>query len=174
MKTMEKHYHLIGIDEWIVKHGTVILGTTLGSCVGICLWDPATHTGGLNHFLLPSKPSAAEHYNHPQRLNKKRYTDHEVIEILIDQMIHTGIDPKKLRALVVGGATSTFDYYHVGEKNIASALRLLKEKGIYHIKVSSGGAYSRRIQFHLDEGKVVIRKIDLTKHHKEMEEIIFL
>src|SRR6185503_5400119 len=25
----------------------------LGSCVSVCLWDPTTGAGGLNHFLLP-------------------------------------------------------------------------------------------------------------------------
>lgn len=174
MKTIEKYYHLIGIDEWIIKKGTVVLGTTLGSCVAICLWDPVSHTGGLNHFLLPSKPSDVEHNAQGAYLNKKKYSEHEVIEMLIEQMLHQGYDPNKLRALVVGGATSHFDYYQVGKKNIQVALKILEDKGIRHIKVSTGGPYSRRIQFHLDEGKVLIRKIDLSKHHQEVEEIIFL
>lgn len=173
MKTIEKYYHLIGIDEWIIQKGTVILGTTLGSCVAICLWDPETHAGGLNHFLLPSKPSK-ERGSQSTHMHKRIYKEHEVIEMLIDQMIQRGYEPKKLRALVVGGATSHFDYYQVGKKNIQVALKILEDKGIRHVKVSTGGPYSRRIQFYLDEGKVQIRKIDLSKHHQEMEEIIFL
>ncbi len=174
MKAIEKYYHLIGIDEWVIQNGTVVLGTTLGSCVAICLWDPESHTGGLNHFLLPSKPSKNDHSIQGSHLTKKKYKEHEVIEILIDQMMHLGYEPKKLRALVVGGATSHFDYYQVGNKNIQIALKLLEDKGIRQVKVSTGGPYSRRIQFHLDEGKVLIRKIDLNKHHQEVEEIIFL
>lgn len=174
MRTIEKYYHLIGIDEWVIKKGTVVLGTTLGSCVAICLWDPESHTGGLNHFLLPSKPSGNDHSIQGTHSGRKKYSEHEVIEMLIDQMLHLGYEPKKLRALVVGGATSHFDYYQVGKKNIEVALRLLEEKGIHHVKVSAGGAYSRRIQFYLDEGKVLIRKIDLSKHRQEVEEIIFL
>jgi len=27
--------------------------TVLGSCVAICLWDPLTSVGGMNHYLLP-------------------------------------------------------------------------------------------------------------------------
>ncbi|HEX6770065.1 MAG TPA: chemotaxis protein CheD, partial [Candidatus Binatia bacterium] len=28
--------------------------TILGSCVAVCLWDPVTRIGGINHFLLPT------------------------------------------------------------------------------------------------------------------------
>jgi len=35
------------------------LSTILGSCVAVCLWDPAVAAGGMNHYLLPSGPRAA-------------------------------------------------------------------------------------------------------------------
>ncbi len=166
---------LIGIDEWIISKGEVVLGTTLGSCVSICLWDPKTLTGGLNHFLLPLKPSkrqpiigTAKYY-----MNIKDY-QHEVIEVLIEQMIARNIAPAHMHALVVGGAESKIDYYQVGEKNLAIALQLLKEWGIRNVKVSAGGNYSRKIMFYVQEGKVVIHKFDMTRQQREVEEIIWL
>jgi chemotaxis protein CheD len=175
MKPRNPDYQLIGIDEWIVSQGYVILGTTLGSCVSVCLWDPKTLTGGLNHFLLPIKAG--------KRLQKNQlacYSEdvsdyqHEVIEVLIEQVLALGIRPERLHALVVGGGESSFDYYKVGEKNLQIAVTLLKEKGIQQIKVSGGGPYSRKIQFYVGEGKVMVRKYDLTHRSKETEEVIWL
>jgi len=28
--------------------------TILGSCVAICLWDPGSGVGGMNHYMLPN------------------------------------------------------------------------------------------------------------------------
>jgi len=32
----------------------IVLGTLLGSCVAVCLYDPVLRAGGMNHILLPS------------------------------------------------------------------------------------------------------------------------
>ncbi|MEI6986387.1 MAG: chemotaxis protein CheD, partial [Rhodospirillaceae bacterium] len=33
------------------------LGTVLGSCVAVCLWDSQLRFGGMNHYLLPNRPA---------------------------------------------------------------------------------------------------------------------
>lgn len=171
MKTLDRSYQLIGIDEWIVEKGNVVLGTTLGSCVSLCLWDPKSLTGGLNHFLMPHRATPRD--RHPARLDS--FYQHEIIERLIDHMLDRGIAARDIRALVVGGAEAKYDCYQIGEKNLQVAIKLLKEKGIEHIKVSGGGPFSRRIQFHVGEGKVVIRKLDLSQTaRKEIEEVVQL
>jgi hypothetical protein len=37
------------------------IATLLGSCVAVCLWDPALRIGGLNHFMLPRYEKSANH-----------------------------------------------------------------------------------------------------------------
>lgn len=175
MRAPDKEYQLIGIDEWIISQGQAILGTTLGSCVSLCLWDAQTKTGGLNHFLLPNKPGkrmsqdkAMKHHPAPQEYQ------HEVIEILIEQMLSLGIPPGRIRALVVGGGKSQNDFYQVGEKNLNIALKMLEVHGITQVQVSGGGMYSRKVHFYVQEGKVVIRKFDLSHHRSEIEETLWL
>lgn len=171
MKTIDKNYQLIGIDEWIVEKGNAVLGTTLGSCVSLCLWDPKTLTGGLNHFLMPHRVAPRDRQN-PR---VETFYQHEIIERLIDHMLTRGIAPGDIRALVVGGAEAKNDYYQIGEKNLQAAVTLLREKGIDNIRISGGGPYSRRIHFHVGEGRVVIRKLDLSQSvRKEAEEIVQL
>lgn len=169
------NYQTIGIDEWTIGKGEAVLSTTLGSCVSLCLWDPKTLTGGLNHFLLPLKSSKhlTKTATNPIIIPGKTY-QHEVIEVLLEQMIARGIVPGSIHALVVGAAKSELDYYQVGEKNLEIALRLLKEWGVRNIQVSSGGNYSRRIIFYVHQGKVVIHKFDMTRQQRDEEEVIWL
>src|SRR5258706_10049652 len=34
-----------------------LVTTVLGSCVGVCLWDPLRRVGGMNHYVLPLSPA---------------------------------------------------------------------------------------------------------------------
>ena len=33
--------------------GDVLVTYSLGSCIGVCLYDPAIHAGGMLHYQLP-------------------------------------------------------------------------------------------------------------------------
>jgi len=37
----------------------MVISTILGSCISICLWDPAAEVGGMNHLLLPEMSDGA-------------------------------------------------------------------------------------------------------------------
>src|SRR5512142_301703 len=39
--------------DLVVASSPTAIGTILGSCVAVCLWDPDTGVGGMNHYLLP-------------------------------------------------------------------------------------------------------------------------
>ena len=39
--------------EYFVFNEDVLIMTTLGSCIAVCLWDRQAKVGGMNHFMLP-------------------------------------------------------------------------------------------------------------------------
>jgi chemotaxis protein CheD len=41
--------------EFYVTPHDEVLTTVLGSCVSVCMRDPDTGVGGMNHFLLPGE-----------------------------------------------------------------------------------------------------------------------
>lgn len=156
----------IGIDEVIVGGEKDILGTTLGSCVAIALWDPQRKIGGLNHYLLPDDMRRGA--------DGRTGLSHGVIESLIQAMLSEGTQLSQLEAVVIGGAESSFDHYQVGSKNLSIAKAMLKAYGIEPVKVSGGGYYSRKVQFYVGEGKVVIHKLALNQKLRESEEVIMM
>lgn len=157
---------LIGIDEVIVGNAHDVLGTTLGSCVAIALWDSRLKTGGLNHYLLPDNIRSLYQKGHAE--------GHMIIESLIKEVLSQGSLVKDLLAVVVGGSESIFDNYHIGAQNLQVATDLLSQYGIKVLAVSGGGYYSRHVRFYVGEGKVVVKKIALSKVFNESEEVILM
>ena len=96
------------------------ISTILGSCVALCLWDKRLRFGGMNHFLLPNRPS-----NEPASL---RFGD-VAIPALIARAVELGSHPRDLQAKLFGGAcvlaTSTAEY-SVGRRNVELAMAELR------------------------------------------------
>lgn len=157
---------LIGIDEVVIGNDQDILATTLGSCVAIALWDPKKKIGGLNHYLLPDDMRRGGF--------KEETLGHRIIDELIREMLNQGTELRHLKAVVVGGSESSFDHYQVGSKNLSIAKTMLKAYGISPVTVSGGGYYSRKVQFYVGEGKIVVHKLALNQKLRESEEVIMM
>jgi chemotaxis protein CheD len=101
----------------IAREPTAIT-TVLGSCVAVCLHDPVTRIGGMNHFLLPF---------HVERERSPRFGTVAVPQ-LVDEVVRAGASRASLVAKVFGGGSviSAFRGRNLGEENAHLALRLLE------------------------------------------------
>jgi len=129
------------------------LTTILGSCVGVCLYDPVARVGGLNHFLLPRAPAGG---------GSPRYGD-VAMRRLIDGLSRLGGEPARLTATVVGGAC-VLDAYRdttpsLGGANVAAALEALAGAGIRVAAQHVGGHRGRRVLFTTQDGNVLVRTL---------------
>ena len=139
--------------EFAVACEPCTITTILGSCVGVCLFDPTARLGGLNHFLLPTAPP------HDQ---SPRFGD-VALRRLIQSLECLGALRHRLSAKVVGGAC-VLDVYrggpgHIGQQNVRSALRSLMEHGIAVTAMEVGGDRARKLRFRPDTGDLVVRMI---------------
>lgn len=126
--------------------------TILGSCVAVCLWDPATGVGGMNHYLLP---------HHVERERSARFGSF-AIPALVDAVVHAGARRSALQAKVFGGASVIVAFRgtrNLGEENVALALQLLEDAGIPVLDRDVGGTRGRKVVFHSDEGTAWVRQL---------------
>ena len=86
----------VGIADHGVARTPYILRTILGSCVGICLFDPGTKVGGLSHIMLPTSKKIPT--------NLKKYAD-TAIPLMLDEMMRIGAERENIIAKITGGAT---------------------------------------------------------------------
>ncbi|PKL19411.1 MAG: chemotaxis protein CheD [Spirochaetae bacterium HGW-Spirochaetae-5] len=145
----------VGIADLGVAASPNTLRTILGSCVGICLYDPKMKIGGLSHIMLPSSKKPSN--------NLKKYAD-TAIPLMIEEMIKIGAARDQIVAKLAGGATM-FKHSEnslmgdIGKNNILSVREILGQLKIPVLSEEVGGDYGRTIDFYLETGELKIKTI---------------
>lgn len=142
---------IIGIGEYAAYKSPDILVTLgLGSCVGVCIWDSINKVGGLIHVMLPKSPNS----NIPK---PAKYADLG-IKLLLEDIIKLG--GKNFTAKIFGGAAMfKGNSMDVGKKNVISVKEQLKKLGIRIVAEDTGGNRARSIEFNLENGEVMVKKV---------------
>lgn len=129
-----------------------IITTIVGSCVAICLWEPALGVGGVNHYVLPSCPNL--------NLALGRFGD-TAFQQLVDRLAALGATPRSLQARLVGGACMISAFRerdsHLGHQNVAVGLMMLRAAGIRVVQQDTGGSQGRKLIFRTDDGSAAIQ-----------------
>ncbi len=147
--TNNNHYLMPGNlfahrDEYLVT-------TVLGSCVSVCLWDPAIGIGGINHYMLPLWIGDG--------LASPRYGNIAIAK-LIDRMIDLGADRDRLKAKVFGGGDVlkvTSSFMNIGARNVVLAQDFLRDEKIPIISADTGGQNGRKLLFNTRTGVALIK-----------------
>src|SRR6266478_6227323 len=128
----------------------------LGSCVAVCIWDPANGIGGATHYLLPTWDGKG--------LQSPRYGD-VAVSVLLQKLLEAGANRGQLRARLFGGGC-LFDSMresgankeqHLGSRNIEVALEMLMKARIPVVSTEVGADRGQRIVFRTDTGDALVR-----------------
>ncbi len=127
----------------------------LGSCIGICLYDPVAKVGGMAHVVLPaSNPSA------PGPASNK-YAD-IAVPTLLQQVLRRGASKSRLVVKIVGGARMIQalgfdDAIEMGTRNLEMVKQALAAEGLTITAADTGGHQGRSVWLHLDPCRVMVR-----------------
>jgi len=148
----------VGMGEIQVVRGAsnVLTALGLGSCVGVCLYDPITRVAGMVHVVLP-KSQAGKAGDLPGK-----FAD-TAIPAVLQQMVEQGASASRLKAAIAGGAqlfqfgvSSSLD---VGARNVEAVVDALRKAGIPLQAKDVGGSVGRTLRLVSDNGLVVVRTI---------------
>lgn len=135
----DRRVHLVQGECRVSADPSVVLATTLGSCVAACIHDPVARVGGMNHFLLPESPDS-------EGLVSLRYGAF-AMELLINGLLSKGARRERMEAKLFGGGRLSQGLADIGAKNAAFAREFLDREGIAFSGGSLGGSLARRVQF---------------------------
>lgn len=131
-----------------------VITTILGSCVAVCLSEPGTGIGGLNHFLLAQQRAG--------EVPSPRYGT-AAIEMLINRVVSLGASRQRLTAMIFGGANVLHAFQegvrHIGLANVEMARTLLAHHGIPICAEDVGGTRGRRLVFSAQDGNASVRRL---------------
>lgn len=134
-------------------HEEHVVTTILGSCVAVCLLDPYTRIGGMNHFMLP--------FWNGDGLPTPKYGNIALAR-LVERMDELGGSSGRMVAKLFGGAkliSSGAGVYPVGERNVILARKLLAEHGIPITAEDVGGESGRKVIFNTWSGEVLVGRM---------------
>jgi chemotaxis protein CheD len=140
--------------EVAVSKGSATYSTVLGSCVSICVWDPITGAGGMNHFLLPDQVSNG--------MSTPRFGN-VAVRTLLSKLETLGVPAQSLRAKIFGGASvlggGIVPRDNLGGRNIELARVLLGLAGIPVVAEDVGGVHGRKLVFRTGDGAAWVRRL---------------
>jgi len=130
------------------------LNTVLGSCVSVCLFDPVSRIGGMNHFLLPDGSGSS--------MDEMIYGLHSM-ELLINSLLRSGAQRSQLKAKLFGGASMISGLSSIGRRNVEFAHRFLNDEGFEVLGEDTGGKRGRRLRFWPVTGRAQMRYMQVAE-----------
>ena len=146
---------VVGIADMKRGHGDAnVISYALGSCIGICLYDPKLKLAALVHIMLPLNMEAG-------RKNPLKYADTGIRETL-KAMQAKGAMKSRITAKCAGGAkmlevAGKGALGNIGQRNIESVHTILKMEGIHLVAEDVGGGVARTLTFDAATGMATVQ-----------------
>ncbi len=147
---------VVNIAEMMVSDNPddVLITYSLGSCIGVTLYDPDAGVGAMIHCMLPlSKVDRAKAETKPAM-----FVDVGVPKLL-QAVFDLGAQRKKLICKVAGGAALLDDkkMFRIGERNYTVLRKILWKNDILISAEDVGGRIARTVCLYMNTGKTTIR-----------------
>ena len=135
-----QRYHVAPSTYYVGESMPLILKASLGTCVGVALYDLENGIGGLIHLLLDKPPS------HAGSFQPEKYATTGMV-IFFDALLGLGASPKNLSAWIAGGALvgplEEYDLeFDIGGRTTERVMEFLAKKRINNIKSETGGFFT--------------------------------
>ena len=127
----------------------------LGSCMGVCIYDPAVPLAGMLHCLLADSTENPEE----ARKNPFKYAD-TGMETLLEKMISMGAQKRRMKVNIAGGAKSLKTIsqgFDIGKRNYLAIRKILWKKGMFIDSEDVGGSLPRTMYMDIADGTVSIK-----------------
>jgi chemotaxis protein CheD len=147
-------FTFVHTGEVMVARESTLFSTVLGSCVSICLWDPTSGIGGINHFLLPDQVTNG--------ISSPRFGN-VALRTLLSRLDAYGAPATSLHAKIFGGSAVLSPRIpgadDLGLRNVELARVLLGLAGIPIESEYVGGPQGRKLIFRSSDGAAWVRKL---------------
>jgi chemotaxis protein CheD len=147
---------IVGISEMLVSAdpSEVLVTYSLGSCIGLTLYDPAACVGGMLHAMMPL--STADPVK--AAANPAMYTDTGV-SALLQALFNLGATRRTIQARVAGAASQMDNsgLFRIGERNHMVLRRVLWKNEILIAGENVGGTASRTLMLEMATGRTLLK-----------------
>jgi chemotaxis protein CheD len=156
METLATKTLIVDIADMTVSKdpGALLITYSLGSCIGISIWDPVARVGGLLHYMLPESTIS------PDKAQSNPYMFADLgIPLLFKKAYTLGADKKRI-IVKAAGAAQLMDQkgvFNIGKRNHLALRKILWRNNVIIEKEDVGGFEGRTMKMEVATGKVMIK-----------------
>ncbi|MCF7886328.1 MAG: chemotaxis protein CheD [Candidatus Marinimicrobia bacterium] len=147
---------IIGISDMQISENPEeqLITYSLGSCIGLTLYDRELRIGGLLHSMLP-----VSRKNKEKAKKKPLMFVDKGIEMMLTELFNKGARRKNLIAKLAGGSKllDKKDMFKIGRRNYVVARKMLWKNDILIDGEDVGGTVSRTMSLYLVDGRTTVR-----------------
>ena len=151
---------VVGIADMKITNDpeAVIVTYSLGSCLGMTVWDPVVRVGGMIHIMLPDSQIDQSDMANPYKFVNTG------IPLLFKESYKFGCQKQRMIVKLTGCSQILDDngFFNIGQRNLAAARKMLWKNGVLVAAEDVGGNGSRTIRLNVGSGA-----LDITLGNKE-------
>jgi chemotaxis protein CheD len=147
---------VVGMADFAVSNNPNLILTTfsLGSCLGVAMYDPVARAGGLLHSMLP--------HSELEPVKAQRQPGMFIdtgIKALLKALQELNVDQGRLKVYVAGGAQimDSAGFFNIGQKNYNALQEALQAAGLRIEAEQVGGMVNRTMHLSIATGGVSLK-----------------
>ncbi|MEW5924077.1 MAG: chemotaxis protein CheD [Candidatus Zixiibacteriota bacterium] len=148
--------HIVGISDLYVSNDAddTIKTFSLGSCIGVAVYDPVAVVGGLLHIMLPLSDSSPD----KAQLKPGMFAD-TGLNLLLKRLRLKGAVKERMIVSIAGGSTmmDQSNFFNIGQRNYAAIRKVLWKESILIKAQDIGGSLSRTMWLEMKTGRVIVK-----------------
>jgi chemotaxis protein CheD len=147
---------VVGVGDMKVSNDAeaVLVTYSLGSCIGLAVYDPVVRVGGLLHYMLPDSNLDKE----KARLNPYMFGD-TGIPSLFKAAYQFGAKKNRMQIIVVGGSQilDQDGLFNIGKRNHALLRKMFWKNNVMTHFEDVGGAVNRTLKLEVATGQAWLK-----------------
>jgi chemotaxis protein CheD len=147
---------IVGVADMKISHDpdSVLVTYSLGSCIGIAVYDPVVKVGGLLHFMLPESKLDLD-----KARNKPFMFADTGIPRLFKSAYELGAQKGRMRVIVVGGSQvlDQQGFFNIGKRNQMAVRKIFHRNNVIIGFSDVGGSANRTLRLDVKDGQAGVK-----------------
>jgi chemotaxis protein CheD len=147
---------VVGVSDMKVSDDmeSLLVTYSLGSCVGVAIYDAVARVGGLLHYMLPESSLDLE----KAKKNPYMFAD-TGIPALFKAAYKLGAKKQRLKVVVVGGSQilDQKGFFNIGKRNETAVRKMFHRNNVIVDYTDVGGVVNRTIKLAVDNGDIWLK-----------------
>ena len=147
---------IVGVADMKVSNNSAesVITYSLGSCIGLVIYDPTVKVGGILHYMLPESSIDKE------KAVRKPYMFADTgIPRLFKSAYALGAKKPRMRIYVAGGAEilDQKGFFNIGKRNYMALKKIFFKNNVMISQQDVGGNVNRTVRIDIGTGDIFVK-----------------